>query len=125
VKQWFAASKDDETPLEIGAPCRGNGAGKRLCARKATAAITVAADEIGIAEPAGCRCAILFAATPQIAARKTAKLGGTPRQRALALQRLEYLFDDKTQGSFRENATTTVPVLYSSYRATTRSLLLK
>lgn len=99
MKERFAAGKDDEASLEPRAQCRCNGVGKRLWTCKAAAAVSIAAGEISVAELAGRRCAILFAAAPQIAPGKTAEHGGAPGQRALALQCLEYLFDDETQAT--------------------------
>jgi hypothetical protein len=99
LEQRFAAGEDDEAPIETRPPCRRDGIRKHLRRRETATAVSVAADEVGIAEPADGRCAILFAAAPQIASGKTAEHGGAPGLCALALQRLEYFFDDESQGS--------------------------
>lgn len=71
LQQWLAARADGKAVLLYAArPGRKNRVGKRFGARKASAARTVGADKVCIAEPTHRARAILLASGPEIAAGK-------------------------------------------------------
>ena len=66
-----------------------DGRSQRLGRRKLSAAGTIGVGKIRVAELADRRCAVGFAAGPEIAARKAAEDRGASRVRAFALQRVK------------------------------------
>jgi hypothetical protein len=74
------------------APARGDGVCEEVCRGKASAAVTVDADEVGVAEAADGGGTIRLAARPQIAAGEAAKHRDAAGLRAFSLQREEEFF---------------------------------
>ena len=101
LQQWFATRANNEPHPIVGLP-RGPlgryGISQRRSGCKAATARSVGSHEVGVAEPAGRRCAILLPPRPQIAPREPAKHSRSARLGALALQRIENLFDRVTHG---------------------------
>jgi hypothetical protein len=73
-----------------GGPAPFDGPGKSLGVEKASTASSVRANKIGIAKAANSIGTISFLTRPEIAARETAKYGGSPGLCAFALQSEEY-----------------------------------
>ena len=89
LQHRLAAGEHHEAVHRAGEPRLRDGGGQRGGVGEA-----LAADEVRIAEPTGCRGAVHFPPGPQIAAGEPAEHGGAAGLAALALQRGEEFFDD-------------------------------
>jgi N-glycosylase/DNA lyase len=74
-------------------PACGRSVRQRLRRVVSAAAGTIDADEVGVAERAGRRCAVGAAPVPEVAAGEATEHRGSSRVRALALEREEELLD--------------------------------
>src|SRR3546814_17160487 len=86
LEQRLAAGDDDIAAVTRLAPGAGGGGGKRT-GRLELASIRPDADEIGVAEGAVSRRAVLFPAGPEITPRKAPEHRRAAALRAFALQR--------------------------------------
>src|SRR5262245_31482893 len=86
LQQGLAAGENNKAVFRACRPGAFNRGGKHFRILETTAAIPVRAGEIGIAELANSRRAVLFAAGPEVAAGKAAKDRRPPRLRTLALK---------------------------------------
>src|SRR5688500_768681 len=74
-------------------PVARDGVGEVVCGWELSSTGSVGADEVGVAEVARRRGAVLLAARPQVAPREAAEDGGTSGMSAFALERVEDFFD--------------------------------
>src|SRR5690242_1451927 len=100
LQQRLATGADNiGTTSRFVRPFIRNRASERLRVCKASAADTVRAHEIGVAEGADRVCPILLPAAPQIAAGEAQEHRGAAGARALALQGVKYLLHLVTHGA--------------------------
>jgi len=93
LQKGLATGEDNKAVRSIIAPHTRNCIGQLVGIGKPPAAKPVGADEVRVAEGTDGCASILLSSGPQIAARKAAEDGRPPGIAALALERIENLFD--------------------------------
>jgi hypothetical protein len=93
LEEGFAARENDIAAIWPSAPGAKNGIGEFDRRSEGTPTHSVGANKFRITKSTDGRCAVLFAATPEVAARKSTEDSGATSLSAFSLERFEEFFD--------------------------------